>query len=278
MNDAPPKSYLVKLDHYSGPLDLLLQLIRRQEMDILQIDIHKITRQYIEYLKQAPVPDLETAGDFIRMASILLYIKSKSLLPEKEQEEEPEVSELKEKLSRLLANYQKFQKAGELLYRRTLLERDCWRSPKSLILKDSRETKIEIDREKGLFQLVQPYHKSLTDRRAKDNYQMSRPIPSLLQRLKQTAEIFTAGARLKYSQLVLVKKEKYSRLLSFLSLLELSKAGFVTLFQKQLFTNIEILVKKTVTEQSIKQMNPEEEKRTDFFETEAEQETENRLF
>ena len=270
MNEAPHKSYFITLDHYSGPLDLLLQLIRRQEMDILQIDIHKITHQYIEYLKQAPAPDIETAGDFIRMASILLYIKSKSLLPEKKQEEEPELSELKEKLSRLLAGYQKFQKAGELLYSRTLLGRDCWKNPKSLALKDSRETKIEIDREKGLFQLVRPYHKSLIDRRARENYKISRPIPSLLQRLKQTAEIFTAGARLKYSQLVLIRKEKYSRLLSFLSLLELSKAGFVTLFQKQLFTNIEILVKKTVTEQSIKQMNPEE-KRTDFFETEAEQ-------
>ena len=246
------KPSFVALEHYSGPLDLLLELIRRQEMNIFQIDIYKITHQYVEYLKQAPQLDLEGAGDFIRMASWLIYIKSRSLLPKKDQEEEPEADELKNQLSRLLANYQKFQTAGELLYQRVLLGRDCWKSPRPLSLPVAKEAKIEIDKEKAVFQLIQAYHKSLMARKAKKNYKIRQPIPSLLYRLRQTTELWVAGARLKFNQLVLFHKEKHSPLLSFLSILELSKAGFILLSQKQLFSNIEIFVKKTITATAIK--------------------------
>lgn len=248
----------VKLEHYSGPLDLLLNLIRKQEMDIFKIDIHKITHQYLEYLKQSCQPDLEYAGDFIRMACWLIYIKSKSLIPEEEEIEEPEAEELKQKLSRLLANYQKFQEAGRLLYQKGLLNRDCWNSSGTMALKPpTEEVKIEMDREKGMFQLIQSYHKILTDKKAKKSYKISKPIPSLLHRLKQTAELWRAGARLKFKQLVLFHGEKYSRLLSFLSILELSKAGFILLSQKQLFANIDIFVKKTVTESAMGEISPD---------------------
>lgn len=260
LSDSSYKPSLVKLEHYSGPLDLLLQLIRKQEMDIFQIDIYTITHQYVEYLKQVPAPDLEMAGDFIRMASVLLHIKSKSLLPKEEQEEDKlSASDLKNNLSQLLLAYQKFQKTGELLYSRILLGRDCWKSPRILSLKDPTKTKIEIDKEKGVFQLSQAYHKSLIDRKAKKNYKIYKPVPSFLHRLKQIAEFFTVGARLKFNQLTLIKQETHSRLLSFLSILELSKAGFVSLLQKQLFSNIEIFVKKAVTEESINEISREEE-------------------
>ncbi len=259
LEDQSPSSCFVRLESYSGPLDLLLQLVRKREMDIFQIDIHTITSQYIERLEQTLSPDIESAGDFIRMASLLLYIKSKSLLPPEEREEEPDPEDLKSKLSRLLASYQRFQAGGELLYKRAVLGRDCWSSPRALsALPDGRETKIDIDREKGLFQLIQSYYAGF--QKAKRNYQIPHPIPSFLRRLKQIAKVFIAGSRLKYSQLLLIHKEQYSRLLSFLSILELSKAGFVSLSQKHLFSNIEIFVKKTVTEDSLAKIAAEDEK------------------
>ncbi len=258
MNNSYQSSF-VKLENYSGPLDLLLQLVRKQEMDIFEIDIYKITRQYVEYVKRAGSPDLEMAGDFIRMASILLYIKSKNLLPKEEQEEEAQdVEELKHNLSLLLLTYQKFQKAGELLYSRALLGRDCWKSHRFLNLKTPIK-KIEIDKEKGGLELMQVYHQSLISRKTKKNYKIHRPIPHFLHRLRHIAEVFTIGAKLKFNQLVLIHKERYSQLLSFLSVLELSKAGFISLFQRHLFSNIEIFVKKSVTEESIKEFSNEEE-------------------
>lgn len=252
---TPP---LVNLEHYSGPLDLLLNLIRTQEMDIFQIDIYKITTQYMEYLKQTPQPDVENAGDFIRMASWLLYIKSKSLIPEDEEQEETETSKLKQQLSNLLIDYQIFQKAGELLYHRTLLGRDCWKSPRDFNIKISDDTKVEMDKEKAIFQLIQAYQKNLMDKKAKKNYKLLKPIPNLFHWLKQTTQIWQAGSRLKFNQLACTHKEKYSRLLSFLSILELSKAGFILLSQKHLFSNIEIFVKKTVTKANLKEFSHEE--------------------
>ena len=242
----------VNLDHYSGPLDLLLHLIRQKEMDIFKIDIYKITTEYVKYLQQIPQPSLEKAGDFIRMASWLLYIKSKSLLPQEEQEDTADFHDLKKQLSQLLVSYQKFQKIAQLLYNRNLLGRDCWNSLRAFDLKRPKEeSKIDIDKEKGLFQLCQIYHQSCIARKAKEPYKISQPIPSLLHRLKQTAQLFKVGFRLKFNQLALQNKSRYSFLLSFLSILELSRAGFVSLIQKQLFSNIEIFVKKEVTETAL---------------------------
>jgi len=253
---------LVQLETYSGPLDLLLDLIRKQEMDIFEIDIYKITKSYVEYLDQVQQPDLEHAGDFVRMASLLLYIKSKSLIaPEEEEAGEGEASQLKQKLSQLLIEYQKFQKAGEWLYNRNLLGRDCWKSSKNLNLASPPgEEKIELDQGKAQWQLIQLYQNTLIDKKAKKSYKIKNPIPSLVHYLKQTTKIWKAGVRLKFNELILINKEKYSRLLSFLSLLELSKAGFVLLTQKQLFSNIEIFVKKTITETDLKKISPGENK------------------
>ena len=250
---------LVNLDHYSGPLDLLLNLIKEKEMDVFKIDIYKITKAYVDYLDQVPQPDLEKAGDFIRMASWLLYIKSKSLLPKEEQEQDEDYQSLKNKLSLLIVSYQKFQKTAQLLYSRNLLGRDCWPSPRCFNFKPSVEDKIELDKEQGLFQLGQFYYQALDVKKRRESYTVLKPIPSLLHRLKQTVQLFKVGFRLKFNQLAFMNKSQYSFLLSFLSILELSKAGFVSLFQKDLFSNIEIFVKKEVTESAFKKIADEEQ-------------------
>ena len=230
-------------------------------MDIFKIDIYKITKEYVEQIQQAPQPSLEKAGDFIRMASWLLYIKSKSLLPEEEDQEDlAEAQDLKKQLSQLLAEYQKFQKISQIMYSRKLLGRDCWNSPRAFNLKRPKEDhQIDIDKEKGVFQLCQIYHQLGAVKKAKASYKISQPIPSLLHRLKQTAQLFKLGFRLKFKQLVRENRTQYSFLLSFLSILELSKAGFVSLFQKDLFSNIEIFVKKAVTEEALRGITEDQE-------------------
>ncbi|MCY4320783.1 MAG: ScpA family protein [Bdellovibrionaceae bacterium] len=246
---------IVNLSHYSGPLDLLLDLIRRKEMDILKIDIYKITKEYVDFIQHIPQPSLERAGDFIRMASWLLYIKSKSLLPQENQEESTDFDELKKKLSQLLVSYQKFQKISQILYKRNLLGRDCWKSAHTFNLKRSKkDTEISIDKEKGLSQLCQIYHQSCLSKKTPEKYEFYESIPSLFDHLKQTVQLFKIGFKLKLNELSLKKQTKYSFLLSFLSILELSKSGFVNIFQKHLFSNIEIFVKKTVTEEILEKM------------------------
>ena len=260
---ASSKSAFVRLENFSGPLDLLLHLVKKGEMDILKIDIHKITRSYVEYLEQTPQLDLSAAGDFIRMAGALLYIKSKSLLPDEKTEDEPSPSaeELKARLSRSLSLYQKFQRASLFLNSKALLGRDCWKSPQTLSNdpKAQEEIKIAIDKEKGLLELMKARQKRIHQKKNRQNYRIQEPIPSFLSRLKQTAKLFKAGASLPFSRLLTIKRERHSRLLSFLSLLELSKSGFIKILQRRLFSRIEIFVKKSLTATALKKLSLESE-------------------
>ena len=256
-NELNP-SVIFNLDSFSGPLDLLLQLIRDNEMDIFQINISQITDQYISYLAKAPQPDLNRAGDFIKIASWLIYLKSRSLVPQdKKEEEEPDSKELQKKLSSLLAVYQKFQKLALFLRSQNILGRDCWKSAHTFQFQPSKGNKIKIDGEKALFQLIQAYYAKLLEQKNKKNYKVLQPLPSFLHHLKETAHFFKIGLRLKFSHLLLIRKTPYSFLLSFLSLLELSKSGFISLLQQSLFSNIDIVVKKPITKEALQEITDE---------------------
>lgn len=131
MTDA----YKVKLDVFEGPLDLLLYLVRKDEVDIYDIEIGRITRQYLEYLEAMQLVDVEIGGEFIVMAANLLYIKSRTLLPADLQgptEEEGEDEDPRWDLIRQLIEYKKFKEAaGELRDREELASKLFGRAPSS---------------------------------------------------------------------------------------------------------------------------------------------------
>ena len=121
------EAYPVRLAVFEGPLDLLLHLIRTHELDICDIPIALVTRQYLEYLELMQELDLDVAGEFLVMAATLLHIKSKSLLPrheEDEEEEDPEV--MRQELSRRLIEYERFKEAAARLGDRPVLGRDVF--------------------------------------------------------------------------------------------------------------------------------------------------------
>jgi segregation and condensation protein A len=111
------ESWQVKLSIFEGPLDLLLYLIKRDELDIYDIPIEKITREYVDFLKAMELMDLEIAGDYLVMAATLLYIKSRMLLPVDQQppDEEMEEEDPRWELVRQLVEYKKFKEAAEQL-------------------------------------------------------------------------------------------------------------------------------------------------------------------
>src|SRR5437764_7620646 len=114
--------YKVKLEIFEGPLDLLLYLIKRDELDIYDISIERITRQYLEYLEAFKELNIEVAGEFIVMAANLIYIKSRSLLPLDQQppEEDAEEDDPRWDLIRQLIEYKKFKEAAQQLHVREL--------------------------------------------------------------------------------------------------------------------------------------------------------------
>src|SRR5713226_6961711 len=117
-----PQEYKVKLEVFEGPLDLLLYLIKKEEVDIYDISIERITQQYLEFMDAFKVLDLEVAGEFVVMAANLIYFKSRSLLPAAIQppEEEAEEEDPRWELVRQLLEYKKFKDAAAHLQQREL--------------------------------------------------------------------------------------------------------------------------------------------------------------
>ena len=105
------KKYAIKIENFEGPLDLLCHLIEKNKMDIYDINLNEVTEQYIQYLNEMEKMNLEIASEFIVMASTLLYLKSKNLLP-KQEEEEDEISE--EELIRRIIEYKKFKEISKI--------------------------------------------------------------------------------------------------------------------------------------------------------------------
>jgi len=118
------RSYTVRLDMFEGPLDLLLHLIRKNEINVFDIPIALITEQYLEYLKMMKELDLDIAGDYLLMASTLLQIKSKMLLPVSSEEEEEGGEDPRAELVRRLLEYQRYKDAANELERRPMKDRD----------------------------------------------------------------------------------------------------------------------------------------------------------
>ena len=121
--DVPPALRL-DLPSYSGPIDLLVDLIRQQEIDIFDIPISLITRQYLEYVDRMRALDLQVGGEWLEMAATLVYIKSRMLLPTPEEEEEDEGPDPRDELVRRLVEHQLFQWAADKLDERPQLQRD----------------------------------------------------------------------------------------------------------------------------------------------------------
>ena len=121
----------VHLDTYEGPLDLLLDLIRKQQIDIFDIPIARITQQYLDYLHRLEQLNIDIAGDFILMAATLIQIKSKMLLPPDPTAPAEEQLDPRTDLVERLLEHEKFKSAAEMLAQRQLLEQASWSRPET---------------------------------------------------------------------------------------------------------------------------------------------------
>src|SRR5947209_373692 len=127
----------ISLPLYEGPLDLLLDLIRRQKLDIYDIPIAKVTEQYLEYLHLMEQLNVDVASEFLVIAAQLIYIKSRSLLPPDPDATPEEQEDPRAELIRRLLEYEKFKNAEQMLYQRELVENAAWSNPGSIAMESS---------------------------------------------------------------------------------------------------------------------------------------------
>jgi segregation and condensation protein A len=233
------------LPKFEGPLDLLLYLIRKEEMDIFDIKIHEITRQYFEYIKLMRELDLEVAGDFISMASTLIHIKSRMLLPQyNEQGELVENDDPRKELVERLIEYQKYQEASKKLAERPWVGRDIWlRGQREVIKPLEEEVVLE---ENALFSLISCYRLVIRSFHKKI-HKVSSKTQSIAGRILEIKEFLLKGQRVAMSSLITAIENRHRQvLITFLSLLELGKMGYVTLYQTNTYGEIYVDTKNEV--------------------------------
>lgn len=242
-------SIRVQLQQFEGPLDLLLYLIRKEEMDIFNINIVEITKQYFEYIKLMKEFDLEIAGDFIAMASTLIHIKSKMLLPQYDENGEVvEHEDPRKELVQKLLEYEKFKEASKSLYERPLLNRDVWARGLREKL-EVQDDEIELE-DNALFSLIGSYRKVIKTLHKKI-HKVTVKLQSISSRIIEIKDMIKVGGTIRMVELLSTGIEdrlQRSRqaLITFLSLLELGKLGFVSLYQTDTYGDIHIQGKKEI--------------------------------
>lgn len=238
----------VCLSQFEGPLGLLLYLIRKEEMDIMDINIYQITEQYLSYIRNMKTLDLENAGDFVAMAATLIHIKSKMILPDYGVSEDEEISEdPRTELVQKLIEYQKFKEASQRLYERNLLNRDIWCKGAKESLPSPSDGHILVE-DNALFGLIKSYRKVV--RRAKNSiHRVSARMQSVASRILELKKFLKPGQWVSFFEIMgdqEIKKELFrpKLLVTFLSLLELGKMGVIHFIQSKVYGDIHIEVQE----------------------------------
>lgn len=237
------KKYLIKIDNFEGPLDLLCYLIEKNKMNIYEINLSQITEQYIEYLSAMEEMNLEIASEFILMASTLLYLKSKSLLP-KQNEEEEEITE--EELIRRIIEYKKFKEISKVLkenYR--IFSNRLYKSPEQIEL-----PKRKIEKEYTP-EIISDVYKDLIEKNQNKINENAKNIEkialvekySVADKVKEMYKILVRQNRFVFNKTFSLKKrDKQEVVTAFSGLLEMSRREKVDTKQEEIFGDI--LVKK----------------------------------
>ncbi|PYL17004.1 MAG: chromosome segregation protein ScpA, partial [Verrucomicrobia bacterium] len=230
----------VKLEVFEGPLDLLLYLIKRDEIDIYDISIERITRQYLEYLQAFKELKIDIAGEFVVMAANLIYLKSRSLLPLDQQppEEDAEEDDPRWDLIRQLIEYKKFKEAAAQLHDRALeQERIFTRDGGSATISGVPLPLHEV----GIFQLIHAFQEVIKRVEAQEDLQeIFGERFSVSDKIEKILERVGDGAPVRFSELFGQIVSRVEIVVTFLALLELIRLNQVRAMQRKMFDEIEI--------------------------------------
>ena len=231
--------YKVKLEIFEGPLDLLLYLVKRDEIDIYDISIERITRQYLEYLQAFKELKIDIAGEFVVMAANLIYLKSRSLLPLDQQppEEDAEEDDPRWDLIRQLIEYKKFKEAAAELYDRALEQERIFIRDNGSPVSDGPLPLHEV----GIFQLIHAFQEVIKRADAREDlgeifaerFSVSDKIEKILERVGN-------GGSVRFSELFGQIVSRVEIVVTFLALLELIRLNQVRALQRNMFDDIEI--------------------------------------
>lgn len=230
-------SYRIKLDIFEGPLDLLLYLIKRNDLNIYDIPISKITEQYLQYMELMRLLDLDIASEFLVMAATLIEIKSKMLLPKPELEQAAEELDPRADLVNRLLEYQKYKTVAEELRRRELVYRDIFTRPGE---PPAQEEGGDVYFEASLFDLISAFSKALKEVPKEVFYEVVKDEFTVEQKVHDILRLLLNLPAVSLEELFSKAKNKLEIVATFLAILELIRLHEITVAQKGLFGDIVI--------------------------------------
>jgi segregation and condensation protein A len=231
--------YRINLPVYEGPLDLLLDLIRRQEMDIHNIPIAKITEQYLDYLHQIEQFDIDVSADFIYMAATLIHIKSKMLLPvDPLLAEMEQVGDPREDLVHRLLEHEKYKNAAQLLYQKQQVEDHVWSQPdKSLYGTDETQGELVV----SLVDLVKTFQQILERKKNAPKFELRHESVSIAQMMDRLrVKLMASDEPVSMIEFFDTCDTRNAMIVALLAVLEMVRMSAIVLLQSELFDDIRI--------------------------------------
>lgn len=231
----PPQALEVFLEAFEGPLDLLLYLIKRQNLDILEIDVSRITDQYMQYVELMDAVQFELAGEYLLMAAMLAEIKSRMLLPRSDELEEDE-EDPRAQLIRRLQEYERFKKAAEDIEEMPRLERDTWVG--SAKAPEQERTAPEPDVE--MRELLLALGEVLRRADMFESHHIQREALSTRERMSQVLERLDSSQFVPFVSLFSASEGRLGVVVTFLAIMELIKESLVEIVQTENFGPIHV--------------------------------------
>jgi segregation and condensation protein A len=230
-----------QVGQYEGPLDLLLDLIRKQQINIYDIPIARITTQYIEYMEKAASLDVELGSEFVYMAATLIHIKSRMLLPR-----DPELDKIspeedpRQDLVQKLLEHERFRNAAEMLQQKRVIEDAVWSNPQvKQFLSDDEQPGLAV----SLFDLVKTFQQVLDRAKSRPTYDIEKEdvsVPDMIQYLGKVLKQSRRKGPISVTELFERQHSRRAMICLFLALLELVKRQAVHLSQLDAFGDIGI--------------------------------------
>ena len=236
-------SYKIQLEKFEGPLDLLLYFIRRDELDIYDIPISRITEDFISTINEWKNLNLVIAGEFIVMASTLMRIKAKMMIPRVELDEEGENIDPRVELMQRLIDYRRFRSAADILNHMAAEKSAHFKRQLnfSIIGEKSDKGLDAFFKDVSLFHLAKLFKNAMEDKPVLSPYELDKEPIKLEKQKEVILNYFDGEGKLSFNSLLSTLKTRLEIIVTFLAILDLVKEGFCTLHQVDVFYDIQLI-------------------------------------
>ena len=235
-------TYNIQLEKFEGPLDLLLYFIRRDELDIYDIPISKITEDFIETINEWKRLNMLIAGEFIVMASTLMRIKARMMIPRVELDEDGDIIDPRTELMQQLIDYKRFRNAADLLNNMAEERSQYYTRKLDMKIKDDGDENLgSFFKDVSLFDLAKFFKKVIDNKPVLSPFELNKEPIKLEHQKELILGYFDGDGKLSFNNLLSILKTRMEIIVTFLAILDLVKEGSCTIYQADVFSDIQLI-------------------------------------